>query len=112
MTTQEQLDELKKAFEEFTAEYYKDRFSDLQVYNKQFKLGDGVNLEVGSTTGCKIGTSTAQKLGFFNQTPVDKPDTVSDANNQGAGYVQADVQSITDAVNDLISRLKELGLIA
>ena len=33
-------------------------------------FNDAVNLAVGSTTGTKIGTSTSQKLGFYNATPV------------------------------------------
>lgn len=33
-------------------------------------FGDGVNLDVGTTTGTKLGTATTQKLGFFNATPV------------------------------------------
>ncbi|MAL46921.1 hypothetical protein [Hyphomonas sp.] len=33
-------------------------------------LGDAVNLVFNTTTGTKIGTSTTQKLAFFNSTPV------------------------------------------
>lgn len=33
-------------------------------------LANGVDIAVGTTTGTKIGTSSAQKLGFFNATPV------------------------------------------
>src|SRR3990167_4550613 len=34
------------------------------------QLLDSRNIIVGETTGTKIGTSTAQKLGFFNSVPV------------------------------------------
>ena len=36
-------------------------------------LVDGVNFELGTSTGSKIGTATNQKLGFFNATPVVRP---------------------------------------
>jgi hypothetical protein len=35
-------------------------------------LGDGHNLQLGTTTGTKIGTGTTQKIGFYNATPVAK----------------------------------------
>jgi hypothetical protein len=36
---------------------------------------DAYDLVVGSTTGTKIGTSTSQKLGFWNKTPIVQPTT-------------------------------------
>lgn len=36
-------------------------------------LTDGAYLAGGSTTGTKIGTSTSQKIGFFNATPIARP---------------------------------------
>ena len=36
-------------------------------------LGDGANLVLGTTTGTQIGTSTTQKLGFWNAPPVTRP---------------------------------------
>lgn len=86
--------------------------SDRYVFHKFIQIMDGRNIQLGRTTGTQIGTATDQKLGFYGTIPVDKPATVSDANSQGIGYVQADVQSIATAVNAVISRLKELGLIA
>ena len=56
-----------------------------------------------SGTGTKIGTATAQKLGFYNATPVNQPDTVADA---------TDATDVIARVNDIIDRLQELGLIA
>jgi len=86
--------------------------NDKFIFQKNIQIWDGKNIQLGKTNGTKIGIETSQKLGFFNTTPVDQPATVSDANTQGASYVQADVQSIATAVNAVISRLKELGLIA
>jgi hypothetical protein len=36
-------------------------------------LADGLNFVVGSTTGTKIGTTTTQKLSFWNATPIVQP---------------------------------------
>lgn len=68
---------------------------------------DGVNLSFGTTSGTKIGTATSQKIGFFNATPVDQPVTVADP----TGGVTQDAEART-AINAIIDRLQELGLIA
>jgi hypothetical protein len=62
---------------------------------------------LGTTTGTKIGTATNQKLGFYNATPVDQPATVSDPS--GGAVVDAEART---AINAIIDRLQELGLIA
>ena len=36
-------------------------------------LGDGANLALGTAAGTRIGTSTTQKLGFWNAPPVARP---------------------------------------
>jgi hypothetical protein len=68
---------------------------------------DGVNLVLGTTTGTKVGTATTQKLGFYNATPVVRPATVADP----AGGATQDAEART-AINAIIDRLQELGLIA
>jgi hypothetical protein len=40
---------------------------------------DGVNWTFGTTTGTKIGTSTGQKLGFWNVTPIVQPTAAAPA---------------------------------
>jgi len=68
-----------------------------------FELGsvtfnDGRNLVMGTTTGSKIGTSTSQKIGFWNATPV----------------IQQNVSGSTGgnaALQNLLSTLATLGLI-
>lgn len=40
-------------------------------------IGEAMNLAFGTTTGTKIGTSTSQKIGFFNATPIVKPTGVA-----------------------------------
>jgi hypothetical protein len=56
-----------------------------------------------TTTGTKIGTGTTQKLGFFNATPVVQQAAVADA---------TDAATTQDRLNDLLARLRTLGLIA
>ena len=86
--------------------------SDRYVFQKLIQILDGRNIQLGRTNGTKIGTAIDQLLGFYGKTPVNQPDTVADAATQGGTYSQTNVQSITDAVNAVIARLKELGLIA
>lgn len=74
---------------------------DRYVFDKHLQLLDKRNIQIGRTTGTKIGTATDQKLGFYGKTPVDQPATVANSGGDDA-----------TAVNAIISRLKELGLIA
>jgi hypothetical protein len=61
------------------------------------------NIVTDTTTGTKIGTATTQKIGFFNATPVVQQAAVADA---------TDAASTQDRLNDLLARLRTLGLIA
>lgn len=78
------------------------------TFQKHLQLFDGRNIQTGRTTGTKIGTATDQKLGFFNKTPVDQPATVSDPSGVSTDL---DVEARL-AINAIIDRLQELGLIA
>lgn len=63
----------------------------------------GENIILATSTGTKIGTATTQLLGFYNKTPVDQPAAVADA---------TDAPSVILRLNDLLARMRELGLIA
>ena len=67
------------------------------------QIADAGNITVGTTTGTKIGTATTQKLGFYNATPVVQPAAVADA---------TDAASVIARLNDLLARLRTLGIIA
>ena len=67
------------------------------------ELYDGANIVLGTTTGSKIGTGATQKLGFYDATPVVQPAAVADA---------TDAASTQARLNDLLARLRTLGLIA
>jgi hypothetical protein len=66
-------------------------------------LGSGHDIVLSTTTGTKICTATNQLLGFYNATPVAQPAAVADA---------TDAASTQARLNDLLARLRTLGLIA
>jgi hypothetical protein len=67
------------------------------------QVADAGNISVGTTTGTKIGTATTQKLGFYNATPVVQPAAVADA---------TDAIDVITQLNDLLAKLRTLGIIA
>ena len=67
------------------------------------QVADAGNITVGTTTGTKIGTATTQKIGFYNATPVVQPAAVADATDAASGLAR---------LNDLLARLRTLGIIA
>jgi hypothetical protein len=67
------------------------------------QVADAGNIAVGTTTGTKIGTATTQKLGFYNATPVVQPTAVADA---------TDAATVITQLNALLTRMRNLGLIA
>ena len=66
-------------------------------------LIDTSNIQIGTGTGTKIGTSTTQKISFYNATPVVQPSAVADA---------TDAASVITQLNLLLTRMRTLGLIA
>ena len=89
--------------EEFSTFIRSDRFT----FPKLIQMLDGRNIQTGRTTGTKFPQASDQKWGAFGVTPVDQPATVSDPS--GGGTVDAEART---AIDTLIDRLKELGLIA
>jgi hypothetical protein len=61
----------------------------------------------GTLRGLKIGGAATSLLGFYGATPVDRPDTIADPT--GGGTIDAEARA---AINTIIDRLQELGLIA
>jgi hypothetical protein len=76
----------------------------LRISNdRSITVSDGGNVVLGTTTGTKIGTATTQKIGFYNATPVVQPTAVADA---------TDAASVITQLNALLTRMRNLGLIA
>ena len=66
-------------------------------------LVDSSNIQVGTGAGTKIGTSTTQKIGFYNTIPITQPAAVANA---------TDLASAISQLNVLLGRMRDLGLIA
>lgn len=66
-------------------------------------LADASNVVLNTTTGSKIGTGATQKLGFWNATPVVQQAAVADA---------TDAASVITQLNDLLAKLRTIGIIA
>ena len=109
---EEQIREIIR--QEFAAYFKSDRMT---IY-KLLQFLDGRNVQLGTATGTKFGTATGQKLGFYNATPVNQPDTVSDptiTSISGSGAdaaINTNFTNLDNAVETIIDRLQELGLIA
>ena len=59
------------------------------TFNADVTVGEGKNIVLGTTTGTKIGTSTTQKLGFFNSAPVVKGTAFTQTYNTASHTVAA-----------------------
>jgi hypothetical protein len=70
-------------------------------------FADTFSIAAGTTVGLKLLTSSTQKLGLYNATPVVQGASIADA----TGGVVIDAEART-AINALISRMEALGAIA
>lgn len=83
-------------------------FTDRYVFDKNIQILDGRKIQVGKTTGLKIGTEVDQKIGFFNATPVVQQASISAPTITGS-----DNDSVARAaIGSIITALRNLGLIA
>lgn len=83
-------------------------------------LADGEDLELGDTTGSKIGTAASQKLGFWNATPIVQPASADQAEVDDTaatqttpyGFATAEqADGLVTLVNALRAALVDAGLI-
>jgi hypothetical protein len=93
----------------------------LTVSSTTITVADAKNFALNTTTGTKIGTSTSQKLGFWNTTPIAQPSSTGETTGftAGAGTAVRDDSTFTGNVgstayriNDIVKHLKSAGLIA
>ena len=68
-------------------------------------LDDASNIILNATTGTKIGTATAQKLGFWNVTPVVQPSHIADPS--GGATIDAEART---AINSILAQLATTGM--
>ncbi len=84
-------------------------------------LADGVNLDVGSSTGTQIGTSALQKLALWGASPVVQPAAIADiALSTGIGggdtvdatVLNSNFTDLNTKINDILAKLRSPGFIA
>lgn len=80
-----------------------------------FVVSDGKNIVLLTTTGTKIGTSTSQKLSFWNATPIVQPTTAI----SGASFTANAGTAVNDAstfdgytIGQLVKALRNMGALA
>lgn len=84
-------------------------------------MTDATNVVLGTTTGTKFGTSTTQKIGFYNATPVVQPATTGTTTGftAGSGTAVNDDSTFTGGtgatayrISDMVLAMKNLGILA
>lgn len=84
-------------------------------------VANAATIATDTTTGLKIGTAAAQKLGLFNATPVVQPSGtgVTTGFTAGAGTAVKDDSTFTGntgskayTIGDIVKALKDLGILA
>jgi len=83
--------------------------TDRYAFDKNIQILDKYNIQLGRTTGTKIGTATDQKLAFFGTTPAVQQATIADPSGGGDAGVDS---SARGAINEIIDVLQAFGLIA
>lgn len=74
--------------------------SDHYTFSQHIQMFDGRNIQLGKTTGTKIGTETTQKLGFFNATPVSQQASIADP--VGGGTVDSQARTAINSILDVL----------
>jgi hypothetical protein len=95
--------------------------SDRFTFEKLIQILDGRNIQLGRTTGTKIGTATDQKIAFYGITPVIQQSSTGEevgftanggTNTKSGSTHTGNVGSTAYTVSDIVKHLKNLGLIA
>lgn len=95
-----------RIYNTYTSSTNFERFN-LRWASNEFILDAEKGSAGGTLRGVKIGSATTSLLGFYGVTPVDQPATVTDP----TGGLTVDAEART-AINAIIDRMQELGLIA
>ena len=100
-------DELKHEIDILKGRLNAYELSDRFMMNKTFQLMDGRNIQLGNSTGTKIGTESTQKVGFFGVSPVAQQSHIS----APTGGATVDGQA-RGAINATLTALAALGFVA
>lgn len=107
-----ELEQLETKIKELEGRLNKLDVSDRLIFYKLTQILDGRHVQLGLSTGTKIGTATTQKLGFFNKSPVVQRSAIGAPSSPGATYSQSEAQSAVTAINSIRTALSDLGLTA
>jgi hypothetical protein len=101
--TPEQLARLEKV------EQFIEQLSALDRYTfqKHIQILDARNIQVGKDTGTKIGTESAQKLGFYGTTPVVQAAAITAPSGGGTSGVDNPART---AIVAILTALKNMGI--
>ena len=84
--------------------------------NLDFSTSDSTNFVLGTTTGTKIGTSTSQKCGFWNATPIVQPTTAVASAAFASAFGGTVIQDIDQfdgyTVAQVVKALRNIGILA
>ena len=90
--------------------------SDRYIFSKTIQMLDGRNIQLAIGTGTKIGTTTTQKLGFFNAAPVAQRAAMTAVNNgtvnSGDAVTDNVITNSRTRINEIEAGLETLGLFA
>lgn len=78
-------------------------------------VADSENIIFGTTTGTRLGTSTSQRIGFWNATPIVQPTTAGAAATRtgGGGAALTDTDTFDGyTVAQVVRALRNLGVLA
>lgn len=86
--------------------------SDRFTFEKLIQILDGRNIQLGTSTGTKIGTASNQKIAFYGATPVIRASAISAPSTPSVTYSSTEAQSAVDAINLLRTAVKNFGITA
>jgi len=101
--------------------FYRHTSAMLLLNSNGVTLANGVDLVFNTSTGSKIGSSSTQKLAFWNATPIVQPSSTGETTGftAGSGTAVNDDSTFTGNVgatayriSDIVKHLKNAGLIA
>lgn len=94
--------------------------SDRYLFQRDIEMSDRSNIRFNGKTGTKFGTTTGQKIGFYNTTPIAQRSgsaqtavaTASSTQSTPWGYsTQAQADAIVTLVNELRAWAVSIGFI-
>ncbi len=79
--------------------------TDRYAFDKNIQILDKYNIQLGRTTGTKIGTATDQKLGLWGATPVVQQAKIADPTGGGDAGVDSSARTAIVAIIDVLEAI-------